>query len=126
MHPCLVESGRAGDAVICRLSAFERFFWGIIMPKPCHLPGSNVLPSSGVLLADRLRAWRKQRDIPIKHAAGELGVSAATWDHWEKGRRFPSMNDLNLLAQYLCLPPCLLFCPLKQSQCGYCPKKDEP
>ena len=85
---------------------------------------SEILPSAGVLLAKRLRSWREQRDIPIKHAAVELGVSCATWDHWEKGRRFPSMADLNLLAQYLCLPLCLLFCPFTRDQCSYCPDKN--
>lgn len=98
-------------------------FFGIIMPEPVHSTVSEILPSAGVLLAKRLRSWREQREIPIKHAAAELGVSAAAWDHWEKGRRFPSMDNLNLLAQYLRLPPYLLLCPFKHSQCGYCLKK---
>jgi DNA-binding transcriptional regulator YiaG len=79
--------------------------------------------SVGLLLAKRLRGWREQHDIPIKRAAAELGVSSATWDHWEKTRRFPSMDDLDLLAQYLRLPPCMLFCPHLHCQCGY--RRDE-
>jgi len=93
------------------------------MLKTVHSTASEILPSAGVLLANRLRSWREQHDIPIKRASTELGVSAATWDHWEKGRRFPSMDDLNLLAQYLHLPPCLLLCPFQHNQCGYRPKK---
>lgn len=43
----------------------------------------------------------------IKQAAAEPGVSPATWDDRKKGRRFPSMDDLNLLSQYLRLPHCI-------------------
>ena len=94
------------------------------MMKSVRLATAEVWPSIGILLAGRLRSWREQHDIPIKHAAVKLGVSPATWDHWEKCRRFPSMDDLNLLAQYLCLPPCLLLCPHHlYSHCGYCRKK---
>ncbi|MCX6991681.1 MAG: helix-turn-helix transcriptional regulator [Kiritimatiellaeota bacterium] len=93
------------------------------MPEPAHSTVSEISSSAGVLLANRLRTWREQRDIPIKCAAAELGVSFSTWDHWEKGRRFPSMADLNLLAQLLRLPPCLLLCPFMHSQCGYCTEK---
>ena len=97
-------------------------FLRIVMSETVNSTVSEILPSAGVLLAKRLRSWREQHDIPIKHAAAELGVSFATWDHWEKGRRFPTMDDLNLLAQYLRLPPCLLLCPFTRDQCGYCPK----
>ena len=83
---------------------------------------SENLPCAGILLSARLRSWRERHDIPIKHAAAELGVSPATWDHWEKYRRFPTMDDLNLLAQYLRLLPCLLFCPYQNGQCDYCRK----
>ncbi len=95
------------------------------MSDPVHSSTYEIFPSVGILLAERLRVWRKQRDIPIKHAAAELGVSFATWDHWEKGRRFPSMDDLDLLAQYLRLPPCLLLCSFTRNHCGYCPKKNK-
>ena len=98
-------------------------FLRIVMSKTVNSTVSKILPSAGVLLAKRLRSWREQHDIPIKRAAYELGVSFATWDHWEKGRRFPTMDDLDLLAQYLRLPPCLLFCPFTCGQCGYCPDK---
>ena len=88
---------------------------------------SVSLPSAGILLAGRLRSWREQHDLPIKRAAADLGVSAKTWDHWEKERRFPTMDDLNLLAQYLRLPPCLLLCRLKNNNhCGYCKASGSP
>ena len=93
------------------------------MLKSTHLASFETLPSISKLLVERLRDWREQNDIPIKCAAADLGVSPATWDHWEKGRRFPTMDDFNLLAQYLRLPPCLLLCPFRHSQCGYCRKK---
>jgi len=105
---------------------FAHFLFSrIIMSDPVHSSTYEIFPSVGILLAERLRVWRKQRDIPIKHAAAELGVSFATWDHWEKGRRFPSMDDLDLLAQYLRLPPCLLLCSFTRNHCGYCPKKNK-
>lgn len=61
------------------------------------------------LLAERLRAWRKQRGVPLKTVAQELGVSTATWGHWETGARFPSEGFINLLARYLGMPVCHLF-----------------
>jgi transcriptional regulator with XRE-family HTH domain len=93
------------------------------MLKSTHLAAAASLPSISNLLVGRLRDWREQHDIPIKRAAADLGVSPATWDHWEKGRRFPTMDDFNLLAQYLRLPPCLLLCPFQRGQCGYCTKQ---
>jgi len=79
---------------------------------------ANISDNIGILLAKRLRYWREQNDIPIKCAAADLGVSPATWDHWEKCRRFPSMDDLDLLARYLGLPPCLMFCPELCDKCA--------
>jgi len=93
------------------------------MEISAHAAVFENFPSVGVLLAGRLRAWRRKNDIPIKRAAAELGVSGATWDHWEKCRRFPTMDDLNLLAQYLCLPPCMLLCPYLHCRCDRCLKK---
>ena len=95
------------------------------MPEPDQLSVSEVTPSAGILLAGRLRDWREQNNVPIKRAAAELGVSPATWDHWEKGRRFPTMDDLDLLSQYLHLPPCMLLCPHLHGQCGHCRKENE-
>ena len=86
---------------------------------------ANDSDKIGTMLARRLRCWREQKDIPIKRAAADLGVSPATWDHWEKCRRFPSMDDLDLLAQYLDLSPCLMFCPELRDKCGYCGRQEK-
>jgi transcriptional regulator with XRE-family HTH domain len=54
--------------------------------------------------------WRRKNKIPLKRIADELGVSAATINLWETGRRFPSGEHLEMLTAYTGVPPCELFC----------------
>ncbi|MBJ6725167.1 helix-turn-helix domain-containing protein [Geomesophilobacter sediminis] len=74
------------------------------------------------ILGKNLAAWREQKGLKMEAAARELGVSTATWGHWETGRRFPAMKQLSCLAQYLGVPPCRLIanCP---ERCDGCDKE---
>ena len=42
-------------------------------------------------------------------AADILGVSKATWSHWESGKRLPSLTMLDALARCLNVHPCMLL-----------------
>lgn len=74
------------------------------------------------ILGNNLVAWREQRGLKMETAAKELGVSTATWGHWETGRRFPAMNQLSILAQYVGVPPCRLISDCTEV-CQECPDK---
>lgn len=45
-----------------------------------------------------LKAWREKSGHKLVHVAGQLGVSPATWGHWEAGSRFPNATNLALLS----------------------------
>ncbi len=47
-----------------------------------------------------LKGWRERAGHKITHAAAQLGVAAATWGHWEAGKRFPNAANLSLLSRY--------------------------
>jgi transcriptional regulator with XRE-family HTH domain len=51
-----------------------------------------------------LRQWRKEQGIKQAVAASAVGVSSATWGHWEVGIRFPSAENLLALSQYTKIP----------------------
>ena len=57
-----------------------------------------------------LRQWRKERGVKESVAAKELGVSTATWGHWETGARFPSAKNLLALSRYTKIPIEHFFC----------------
>lgn len=61
-------------------------------------------------LSHQLRKWRLENGIKQEVAANELGVSAATWGHWEVGIRFPSPENLLALSQYTRIPIQEFFC----------------
>jgi len=61
--------------------------------------------------ATLLRQWREERGIKESVAAQELGVSTATWGHWETGARFPTAKNLLALSLYTETPIQHLFCP---------------
>ena len=61
-------------------------------------------------LARKLNTWREQNGVKMEVAAKELGVSTATWGHWETGRRFPALHHLSCLSLYLKVPICRLIC----------------
>jgi DNA-binding transcriptional regulator YiaG len=60
--------------------------------------------------ATAFRNWRLENKIPLKKIATDLGVSIATVNTWEAGRRFPTGRHFEVLADYTGLPPCRLFC----------------
>jgi hypothetical protein len=60
--------------------------------------------------ARAFRAWRLQHNIPLKQVAKDLGLSIATINSWELGRRFPTGYNFEILVNYTGLPPCRLFC----------------
>ncbi len=61
-------------------------------------------------MAAFLRCWRKKRGVKLHTASSALGVSVATWNHWETGRRTPSLDNYLALADYLEIPPQCMFC----------------
>lgn len=63
-------------------------------------------------LPTALKKWRSGRNLKIETAARQLGVSAATWGHWETGLRFPSGHNLKMLSFYTQIPIWRLVCPL--------------
>jgi transcriptional regulator with XRE-family HTH domain len=64
-------------------------------------------------LATAFRNWRFENNVPLKQVAMDLGVSIATVNTWESGKRFPSGRHFEMLVGYLGLPPCRLFCVVK-------------
>ncbi len=63
------------------------------------------------LLGARLKGWREKQGYKIATAARALGVSTATWGHWETGHTFPSAEMLLNLCALTELPIQWLFCP---------------
>lgn len=68
----------------------------------------------------RLRLWRRAEGLPLKRVAHELGVSVSVVSQWERGLRFPSVRNLDQIAQYMDIPVCSLLyegksdCPHKK------------
>jgi len=60
--------------------------------------------------ATAFKRWRIKHNIPLKKIAEDLGLSVATINSWELGRRFPTGANFETLVDYTGLPPCQLFC----------------
>jgi transcriptional regulator with XRE-family HTH domain len=73
-----------------------------------------------VVLGANLRQWRIMHGRKMEATAEELGVSTATWGHWETGHSFPTSKMLFLLAEYTSWPLPKLLCPFGLS-CDRCP-----
>ncbi len=58
--------------------------------------------------------WRRKNNIPLKQVAKDLGLSVATINSWELGKRFPTGHNFEMLANYTGLPPCRLFCVMAE------------
>jgi transcriptional regulator with XRE-family HTH domain len=56
--------------------------------------------------------WRRKNHIPLKKIASDLGLSIATINSWESGKRFPTGYNIEILANYTGVPPCRLFCAM--------------
>jgi len=70
-------------------------------------------------LARNLYTWREKNGVKMEVAARELGVSTATWGHWETGKRFPALQHLSCLSQYMQVPICRLIC-FNSGKCNDC------
>jgi transcriptional regulator with XRE-family HTH domain len=57
-----------------------------------------------------LRHWRGVQHLKLETAAMGLGVSVSAWDHWETGRRVPSLTHLLAIADFLKIPAQCLIC----------------
>ena len=62
--------------------------------------------------ATAFRNWRLKENIPLKQIATDLGVSIATVNSWESGKRFPTGRHFEILSDYTGVPPCRLFCAM--------------
>jgi DNA-binding transcriptional regulator YiaG len=69
-------------------------------------------------IAHVIHEWRSYRGLKISVAARELGVSTATWGHWEEGRRTPTVSNLQLLSIYTKIPVQHFLCP-HHKQCPF-------
>jgi hypothetical protein len=58
--------------------------------------------------AAAFREWRRQKKIPLKRVAAELGFAVATISKWERGERFPTGENLELIVEYISQPTCHL------------------
>jgi transcriptional regulator with XRE-family HTH domain len=75
-----------------------------VTPKPrfkCDIRASFAVAFS---------MWRRKRNIPLKKIARDLGLSVATVNSWELGKRFPTAYNFEMLSNYTGVPPCRLFC----------------
>jgi len=71
--------------------------------------------------ATAFKNWRRTHNVPLKQIAADLGVSVNTINLWELGRRFPSGEHFELLAEYTGQSPCQLFCVMAdQCTTGKC------
>ena len=67
--------------------------------------------SARIALGLRLKDWRKRGELSIASAADALGVSTATWGHWETGEHIPSGDLLLAIEDLTGMSLHVLFCP---------------
>jgi len=72
--------------------------------------GSRLHCDIRASFATAFRNWRLKSNIPLKQVAMDLGVSIATVNSWERGKRFPTGRHFEMLTDYTGVPPCRLFC----------------
>ena len=58
---------------------------------------------------ERLRAWRHEQGNTLNNVAHDLDVSVSIVSQWERGIRFPSVKNLDLIAKYMGLTVCNLL-----------------
>lgn len=51
-----------------------------------------------------LRRWRDEKGFSLRMAAAELGVTFATVNHWERGRKVPRPSSFALIAALTGVP----------------------
>jgi hypothetical protein len=57
-----------------------------------------------------LSEWLTASGLEAKRVAADLGVSRATLSYWCDGSRFPSLDNLQSIANYTGIPLCHLIC----------------
>jgi transcriptional regulator with XRE-family HTH domain len=62
-----------------------------------------------------LRNWRINQNLKLEAVAKGLGVSVSAWDHWETGRRVPSLTNLFAIADFTKIPAQCLICARNES-----------
>ena len=62
------------------------------------------------ILGKRLREWRTGVGWPLKRVSSDLGISISILSEWERGRRFPSGKNLDVLSRYTGIPVSCFFC----------------
>jgi transcriptional regulator with XRE-family HTH domain len=72
--------------------------------------GSSLHCNVRASFATAFRNWRLKNNVPLKRIAVDLGISIATVNSWESGKRFPTGRHVERLADYTGMPPCRLFC----------------
>jgi transcriptional regulator with XRE-family HTH domain len=71
---------------------------------------SNLQCDIRASFATAFRNRRLKANVPLKIIALDLGVSIATVNSWESGKRFPTGRHFEMLTDYTGVPPCRLFC----------------
>lgn len=66
--------------------------------------------------ATRLRQWRKQRGLTLKYVSAETGFSMPIICEWEHGDRFPAVENLQAIAQYIGISASDLLRPLTAAE----------
>ena len=57
--------------------------------------------STGECLGSKLRTWRKEQGYTIKRTANDLKVSTSLVSQWELAVRFPSIKNIDRIAEYM-------------------------
>ena len=52
-------------------------------------------------VGNKLRTWRKEQGYPIKRIAKHLKVSISVVSQWERALRFPSIKNIDQIAEYM-------------------------
>ena len=73
-------------------------------------PKANLQCDIRASFAKAFSAWRRKNNIPLKQLARDLGLAVSTVNSWERGERFPTGRNFELLVNYTGVPPCKLFC----------------
>ncbi len=69
----------------------------------------NAASTVAESFARRLKEWRREAGLPLKHVARDLGVSVSIVCEWEHAHRFPSVAHLESIAHYMGLPVCCVL-----------------
>jgi len=57
----------------------------------------------------KLRTWRKEQGYPLKRISDDLKVSVSVVSQWERALRFPSLKNIDRIADYMGLEVWELF-----------------